>query len=192
MAKFTGIHHPAFATGDMNATIRFWRDLLGLRLVYGYGQPGYRQYFFEISPQNLLAFFEWPGVEKTPPRTPGQPVQGPFAFDHLAIGVATENQLWELSGQLSAAGFPVSDVIDHGFIRSLYSFDPNGIPVEFACPVEGIDIRRSPLFADRHPPEAALAGTEPQPERWPAPEIVPEEDRIIVPGDGSEHFAPPS
>ncbi|RPI54551.1 MAG: VOC family protein, partial [Deltaproteobacteria bacterium] len=49
MAKYTGINHLAMATRDMDSTIRFWRDLLGMRLVAGLGRPGYRQYFFEIS-----------------------------------------------------------------------------------------------------------------------------------------------
>ncbi|MGB2688020.1 MAG: VOC family protein, partial [Desulfobacterales bacterium] len=35
MAKYTGINHLAMATRDMDTTIRFWRDLLGLRLVAG-------------------------------------------------------------------------------------------------------------------------------------------------------------
>lgn len=29
--KFNGINHLAMATGDMDATIHFWRDLLGIR-----------------------------------------------------------------------------------------------------------------------------------------------------------------
>ncbi len=33
MATYTGINHLAMATGDMDVTIRFWRDLLGMRLV---------------------------------------------------------------------------------------------------------------------------------------------------------------
>ncbi len=45
MVKYTGINHLAMATGDMDATIRFWRDLLGMRLVTGLGHPGYRHYF---------------------------------------------------------------------------------------------------------------------------------------------------
>jgi len=49
--KFNGVNHLAMATRDMDKTIRFWRDLLGMRLVAGLGQPGYRQYFF----QNLLS-----------------------------------------------------------------------------------------------------------------------------------------
>ena len=63
MIKFNGINHLAMVTGDMDKTVRFWRDLLGMRLVAGLGKPGYRHYFFEISEDDLLAFFEWPGVE---------------------------------------------------------------------------------------------------------------------------------
>lgn len=47
--KFNGVNHLAMATGDMDKTIRFWRDLLGMRLVAGLGQKGYRHYFFQIS-----------------------------------------------------------------------------------------------------------------------------------------------
>ena len=63
MTKFNGVNHLAMATGDMDRTIRFWRDLLGMRLVTGLGQPGYRHCFFEISENDLLAFFEWSGVQ---------------------------------------------------------------------------------------------------------------------------------
>ena len=63
MTKFNGVNHLAMATGDMDQTIRFWRDLLGMWLVTGLGQPGYRHYFFEISENDLLAFFEWSGVQ---------------------------------------------------------------------------------------------------------------------------------
>jgi len=30
MIKFNGVNHLAMATGDMDKTIRFWRDLLGM------------------------------------------------------------------------------------------------------------------------------------------------------------------
>ncbi len=60
--NFTGVNHLAMATGVMEATIRFWRDLLGMRMVAGLGKPGFRYYFFEISPADRTAFFEWPEV----------------------------------------------------------------------------------------------------------------------------------
>jgi len=188
MGSYTGINHLAFATGDLEATIRFWRDLLGMRLVYGYGQPGYRQYFFEVSATDLIAFFEWPAVAPLPRRTHGTPVKGPFAFDHVSIGVSSEETLWELVATLSAADFPASDVIDHGFIRSVYSFDPNGIPIEFSWPAEDIDIRRRPVFADKVPP--AAAGSEPRDGRWPPSEAIPKDERFVVRGVGWEHFLP--
>ena len=86
MLTFTGINHLAMVTGDMDATIRFWRDLLGMRLVAGLGKPGFRHYFFEISAQDMIAFFEWPEVEKIPLKDHGVPVKGPFAFDHISFG----------------------------------------------------------------------------------------------------------
>lgn len=188
MGNYTGINHLAFATRDLDATIRFWRDLLGMRLIYGYGQLGYRQYFFEVSPTDLVAFFEWPAVEPLPRRTHGTPVKGPFAFDHVSIGVASEEMLWEVIGKLSGAGFPASDVIDHGFIRSVYSFDPNGIPIEFSWPVEDFDIRHRPVFADTV--SLASPGSEPLSGKWPPPEAVPKEERFVVRGVGWEHFLP--
>jgi len=44
--KFNGVNHLAMATGDMDKTILFWRDLLGMRLVAGLGQPGYQALLF--------------------------------------------------------------------------------------------------------------------------------------------------
>ncbi|MGE5809408.1 MAG: VOC family protein, partial [Nitrospirota bacterium] len=63
MPTYNGVNHLAMATRDMDETIRFWRDLLGMRLVAGLGKPGYRHYFFEISARDMIAFFEWPAVE---------------------------------------------------------------------------------------------------------------------------------
>jgi catechol 2,3-dioxygenase-like lactoylglutathione lyase family enzyme len=119
--QYRGISHLAMATRDMDETIRFWRDLLGLRLVVGLGRPGYRHYFFEISKHDMIAFFEWPDVEKIPEKDHGVPVKGPFAFDHVSIEVAGEGDLWTLKDRLEANDIWASEVIDHGFIHSIYS-----------------------------------------------------------------------
>lgn len=177
------------ATGDMDATIRFWRDLLGMRLVAGLGQPGYRHYFFEISQNDLIAFFEWPGVEPVEEKEHGRPVKGPVVFDHVSFGVETEDDLWELKDKLDAAGMWVSEVIDHGFIHSIYAFDPNGIPIEFSINVKGRDIRKTPVMGDKSPTMAAKEGPEPQAGMWPAVERpTPKADRKFYPGAGSELF----
>jgi catechol 2,3-dioxygenase-like lactoylglutathione lyase family enzyme len=187
--KFNGINHLAMATGDMDATIRFWRDLLGMRLVAGVGEPGYRHYFFEISETDLIAFFEWPGVKPVKPKEHGEPVEGPFVFDHVSFGVESQEALWELKDKLDAAGFECSDMIDHGFIHSIYAFDPNGIPIEFSWNVEGRDVRRSPKMGDTQPSPLALEGAEPQPGRWPpVKKPSPPSSRRIYEGAGTELF----
>jgi catechol 2,3-dioxygenase-like lactoylglutathione lyase family enzyme len=185
MIKFTGINHLAMVTADMDATIRFWRDLLGMRLVAGLGRPGYRHYFFEITDHDMIAFFEWPDAEKLPEKDHGAPVKGPVAFDHVSFEVAGDEDLWEIKARLEAADIWVSEVVDHGFIHSVYAFDPNGIPIEFSAPVPGVDIRKEPQMMDSNPAAAAWEGAEPQPGRWPQPDgPIPAEDRRIYPGDG--------
>lgn len=189
MAEYNGINHLAMATGKMDETIKFWRDLLGMRLVAGLGKPGYRHYFFEISENDMIAFFEWDGVEPLEEKDHGRPVKGPFGFDHVSIGVKTEDDLWELKEKLAAAGFMPSEVIDHGFIWSIYTFDPNNIPVEFSVAVQGKDVRRNPQMIDREPTELALEGPDPVPGRWPEPKKEAMfEERTIYPGAGSEFF----
>ncbi|MEJ5242999.1 MAG: VOC family protein [Desulfomicrobiaceae bacterium] len=180
--RYTGINHLALVTADMQRTIRFWRDLLGMPMVVSLGHPGYRHYFFQISEYDMIAFFEWPGVEPVPEKDHGVPVRGPVAFDHVSIGVAEKDDLWEVKARLEAAGFWVSEVIDHGFILSVYAFDPNNIPIEFSWPVPECDVRRHPVLTDTHPPAAATEGSTPRPEVWPHGEVAA--DRTVYPGEG--------
>lgn len=190
MIKFSGFHHVALATGDMDGTIRFWRDLLGLRLVAGLGRPGARQYFFELSPGCLLGFFEWPEVKPLPEKDHGYPVRGPFGFDHLAMGVERAEDLWELKDRLEAAGFWVSEPMDHAFIHSIYAFDPNGLAIEFAHRVGPWDPSQEPRMVDRQPTAVAQEGADCQPGHWP-PVLnpTPPDQRGIYPGEGQDLLA---
>jgi catechol 2,3-dioxygenase-like lactoylglutathione lyase family enzyme len=189
--RYTGVNHLAMVTRDMDKTIRFWRDFLGMRLVAGLGDGKYRHYFFEISPQDMIAFFEWPDVEKIPEKDHGVPVKGPFVFDHVSIGVGSDADLRELKGRFEAAEWWVSEIIDHGFIHSIYAFDPNNIPIEFSAPVAEVDVRKAPRMMDRHPSVAALEGSDPVPGQRPPSTgqgdcpVYPGEGRIFVNGDGS-------
>jgi len=108
MIHFNGINHLAMATGDMDKTIRFWRDLLGMPLVAGLGKPGYRHYFFQISESDLIAFSS--GRRKAGQGEGSRRAGlGPFIFDHVSFGVDTEDDLWQLKDKLQAAGFEVSE-----------------------------------------------------------------------------------
>jgi len=161
-----GINHIALATGSMDNTIRFWRDLLGFRLVAMLGQTGYRSYAFQLPNGNTVMFFEWPGVEPLPRKDHHKPVKGPFVFDHISFAVERKEDLYELKDRLEAAGFDVSDVADHGYFASIYSFDPNGLPIEFSTTVP---VQTKPIVTDPAPSEIARQGADPVPGVWPVP-----------------------
>jgi len=184
MIRYKGIHHVAMATNDMDRTIRFWRDLLEMRLVAGLGKPGNRQYFFEICENAFISFFEWPEVEPVPDRDPSSPVKGPFSLDHISITVKDEDTLWRLKDKLVAADVWVTEVIDHGIVRSIFTTDPNNIQIELCVCVEGCNLSANPRMLDSAPSEVAREGPEPQPDKWPPVEkTTPPEERKVYPGE---------
>jgi catechol 2,3-dioxygenase-like lactoylglutathione lyase family enzyme len=190
MMKFTGLNHLAMVTADMGKTIRFWRDLLGMRLIVGIGKSGYRIYFFEISKGECIAFFEWPDVNPIPEKDAGVAIKGSIAFDHVSFGVETEDDLWKIRDKLDAVGLWVSEIIDHGFIHSIYTFDPNGISVEFSHNVEGIDVHKDTIMADLTPSPFAREGSDPQIDKWPqVQKPTPLDERKTYPGFGSDVFS---
>ena len=187
MIKYTGINHLAMVTGDMDATIRFWRDLLEMRLVAGLGHPGYRHYFLEITEHDMIAFFEWPDVEPLDERDHGFPVKGKVGFDHISFEVESEDDLWELKDKFDAADIWCSEVVDHGFIHSIYAFDPNNIPIEFSTPIADVNIRKHPIMVDTDPSAEAKKGADPQAGAWPKViRPTPENEREVYEGEGAK------
>lgn len=187
--NYSGINHVALVTSDMDMTVRFWRDLLGMKLVTGFGGPGYRQYFFKVTERDLITFFEWDGAEPVEEKEHGTPLKSPIAFDHIALGLDSPDDLWRMKAKLEAADVWVSEVIDHGFIHSIYSFDLNGVPIEFSVFVKGVDIVAEPLMADKEPVDAAREGFDPLEGNWPAlGSVTPPEERKVYPGLGSGMF----
>lgn len=184
MIKFSGVNHLAMATGDMDATVRFWRDLVGMRLVAAMGGPGFRQFMFEMSSRVLLVFFEWPGIEPIEEKGHGSPAKGPLGFDHLSVGVETMDDLFELKDRLNAADVWVSEVLDHCFICSIYTYDPNGIAVEFSCSTGDADVRKTPVFTDKQPSAVTQEGPEPNPCAFPGVACpTQKEDQKVYKGD---------
>lgn len=184
MIRYKGINHVAMATNDMNKTIRFWRDLLGMRLVAGYGKPGNKQYFFEVSEETFISFFEWPEVEPMPDKDPSSPVKGPFNLDHLCIELEDEDELWRLKNRFKSVGIWATEVIDHGFVHSIFTTDPNNIQIEFCVSVKGVSISKNPRILDSSPSDAAKEGAEPQPDKWRYIDMItPLEERRLYPGE---------
>jgi catechol 2,3-dioxygenase-like lactoylglutathione lyase family enzyme len=155
-----GINHLALVTADMDATVRFYEGVLGMRLVATTMAGPMRHYFFEIGPGNTLAFFEWadaPHFEK--PAGIPDPIAG--QFDHLSFNLPDEEALLRLRKRLLEADCEVTDVVDHGFIRSVYFSDNNGIALEASFWVtdgtgRSADYADTALFSDPDPVPAVV------------------------------------
>jgi catechol 2,3-dioxygenase-like lactoylglutathione lyase family enzyme len=124
-----GINHLALVTPDMDATVRFYVGVLGMPLVTTLMAGPMRHYFFEIAPGNTVAFFEIAGAE-TFRKAAGTPASLPVQLDHISFNVADEDALVVLRSRLLAAGSGVTEIVDHGVMRSIYFTDPNGIALE--------------------------------------------------------------
>lgn len=83
---------------------------------------------------------------------------------------------------LEENGFWASEVIDHGFILSLYAFDPNNIPIEFSYSVPEFDVRAHPIMIDSQPTPAALEGSEARTAVW-REVLSPAEDIDVYAGE---------
>ncbi len=127
--QWRGINHLALVTPDMDVTTRFYAGVLGMRLVSTLMAGPMRHYFFEISPGNTIAFFEVDGAE-TFEKGAGTPIDLPVQLDHLSFNVPDEHALELLRKRLLTAGSEVTEVVDHGVMRSVYFTDPNGIALE--------------------------------------------------------------
>ena len=117
-----GVHHVALLSSDVERTVRFYQDVLGFPLTDIFENRDYRgsnHFFFDLGHGNLLAFFDFPGLDLGP----YQEVLG--GLHHLAISVEAEQ--WEAArGRLDAAGVPYQ--LESG--TSLYLHDPDGARVE--------------------------------------------------------------
>ena len=124
-----GVNHLALVTPDMDATVRFYVGVLGMPLVTTLMAGPMRHYFFEIAPQNTVAFFEVPGAQ-TFRKGAGAAAPHPVQLDHISFNVADEDDLTMLRARLLAAGSEATAIVDHGVMRSIYFTDPNGIALE--------------------------------------------------------------
>ena len=126
-----GLNHLALITNDMDATVRFWHGVLDAPLVATIGTDTFRHYFFSFGPTSSVAFFEYIGQRTNELAKPAGVFDARAGqFDHLSMDLPDEAALLALRSRLQDAGTEVTDVVDHGLMRSIYFTDPNGIALE--------------------------------------------------------------
>ena len=154
---WSGINHLALITNDMDATVRFYHGVLGARVAATLGTPTFRHYFFDFGPHCTVAFFEYVDAAIEPFAKPaGVPDARAVQFDHLALNLPDENALHDLRQRLMSAGCEVTEIVDHGTVRSVYFTDPNGIALEASWWVRDVTGRSDgfddeQLFGDPNP-----------------------------------------
>ena len=159
--RWRGVNHLALVTADMDETVRFWHGVLDARLVTTVATDSFRHYFFEVGAGSTVAFFEYRDQPLDRFAKPaGIPDRRASQFDHLSLDLADEDALVRLQGRLKEHDCEVTDVIDHGVMRSIYFTDPNGIALEASWWVvdptgRPADYGDDRLFADRDPVPAA-------------------------------------
>ena len=155
-----GVNHIAVVTDDMDATVKFWTEVMGCPITTTLHLPPVdpfagltwgdladkKHYFFDIGNGARIAFFD---LRDETPKTKDK------GFGHhIALGVANLEELLANKAHLEAHGVEVSDVVDHFFCKSIYFRDPNGVYLEYAFYTQEWT-SQMPFLQDPHPVPAA-------------------------------------
>lgn len=134
-----GLHHFAWRCRDAEETRKFYEDLLGLPLAHvlradrvpstGEEYP-YVHLFFQMTDGSYIAFFDL-GDDTASLPSPNTPAW----VNHIALRMDTVDEVAAAKIRLEKAGIDVIGVTDHGFVHSIYFFDPNGIRLELTAEI---------------------------------------------------------
>ena len=156
--ELRGINHLALVCKDMQKTVDFYTQILGMPLTKTIDLPGGmgQHFFFDCGNGDSLAFFWFPGAPKAAPgiASPDGAFFNPGAelttahgsMNHVAFDVSPD-KIEQYRERLVNAGVQVTPIINHDnsaagvtaqpsddtFVRSIYFYDPDGILLEFAC-----------------------------------------------------------
>lgn len=141
MTRPNGIHHLALSTADMKEQIKFFTDVLGMKLVALYwmhGVEGCWHGFLELNENSAIAFVFHPN-------NAGQKVEighthsgngggssAPGTLQHIAFNVDTQAELLALRDRIRSRGVPVIGPIEHGMCSSVYFAGPENLTLEIS------------------------------------------------------------
>ncbi len=126
--KTKGINHPAFFGRNIDETIKFYTEVLGMKLVLrqpNLEEPRLTHLFFATGNGAFIAFFI-PNDEGGMELSNGS--EGIGSLQHLAFNL--DISIDEAMETLNKYEIEFKGPIDRGYERSLYFYDPNGIKLE--------------------------------------------------------------
>ena len=171
--EIRGINHLALVCKDMERTVDFYTNVLGMPLTKTIELPGNmgQHFFFDIGNGDSLAFFWFPNAPAAAPGVSapdGMPVEGELAsahgsMNHVAFDVPAD-KFEEYHAKLVGKGVHVTPIMNHDdsprqvskevhegtFIRSFYFRGPDGELLEFATWLRALrpdDVKHKPARA---------------------------------------------
>lgn len=150
------LHHTAYVSKDLEATRGFYEDVLGMPLVATWCEKEvlfgrertYCHCFFGLADGSALAFFQFAEAQDQAEFGPPMPAS---PFHHIALQV--DRRLQDaITRRIAAAGYKEPDtyVLEHGYCRSVYVKDPDGMIVEFAVDAPDADLINTRQRARAH------------------------------------------
>ena len=129
------LHHTAYVSKDLEATRHFYEDILGMPLVATWCEQEelfgkertYCHCFFGLNDGSALAFFQFAHDDDQAEFGP-ELASSPFRHVALNVDKATQD---ELERRIRDNGLEATYVLEHGYCRSVYVVDPDGMIVEF-------------------------------------------------------------
>jgi catechol 2,3-dioxygenase-like lactoylglutathione lyase family enzyme len=162
-------HHVALATRDIDATHRFYTDVMGFALVKAVVAPtpngGWARHVFYDTGDAMIAFWDLHDpkmVDFDPAISTGLGLDA--WVNHLAFAARDLDDIEDRKQRWLDAGYDVVE-IDHGFCVSVYANDPNGILVEWCTDTKPY------TEADRVAAQAAIDTAEPALAEPPEPKF---------------------
>ncbi|MGH1469194.1 MAG: VOC family protein [Bdellovibrionales bacterium] len=147
MINIEKIHHVAYRCKNAKETVEFYQKHLNMDLlvciaedkVPSTKEPNpYMHVFLDAGNGNILAFFEITGEKEM-----GRDLNTPAWVQHIAFQLKDEDSLLAAKKDLEAKGLDVLGVTEHGIIRSIYFFDPNGHRLELTCVTGSVEQMKS-------------------------------------------------
>ena len=126
--RITGIHHITLLVRDVERSLAFYRNLLGMRLVeqtVNDDDRNARHFIFgDAEGRALVTCLEYPDLDE------GKVGRG--STHHFALAVESEAELNAWKQYLTEKGIPTTDVMDRTGAKSIYLRDPDGHILEIA------------------------------------------------------------